>query len=68
MAVKREKPEPLLDDVILCVTMGWTWQELMSQPAEFVDRLKIYLNTEARKRELEMERLRQEVESARHGR
>jgi len=68
MAVKREKPEPLLEDVILCVSMGWTYEELMRQPAEFVERLKIYLNAEARKRELEMERLRQEVESARHGR
>jgi len=68
MAVKREKPEPLLEDVILCVSMGWTYEELMRQPAEFVERLKIYLNAEARKRELEMERLKQEVESARHGR
>jgi len=68
MAVKREKPEPLLEDVILCVAMGWTYQELMRQPAEFVERLKIYLNTEARKRELEMERMRNEIESARYGR
>jgi len=68
MAVKREKPEPLLDDVILCATMGWTWQELMRQPAEFVERLKVYLNAEARKRELEMERLRSEIESARYRR
>jgi len=66
MAVKREKPEPLLDDVILCATMGWTWQELMRQPAEFVERLKVYLNAEARKRELELERLRSEIESARY--
>jgi len=68
MAVKREKPEPLVEDVILCVTMGWTYQELMKQPAEFVERLKIYLNTEARKRELEMERMRTEIENARHER
>jgi len=46
--------------------MGWTWQELMGQPAEFVERLKIYLNTEARKREMEMERLRQEIEGVRY--
>jgi len=65
MAVKREKPEPLLEDVILCVNTGWTYQELMRQPAEFVERLKIYLNTEARKRELEMERMRSEIENAR---
>jgi len=68
MAVKREKPEPLLEDVILCVNMGWTYQELMRQPAEFVERLKIYLNTEARKRELEMERIQSEIEAARHQR
>jgi len=68
MAVKREKPEPLLEDVILCVSMGWTYQELMRQPAEFVERLKIYLNTEARKRESEMERMRSEIESARYER
>jgi len=68
MAVKREKPEPLVEDIVLCVTMGWTYQELMRQPAEFVERLKIYLNTEARKRELEMERMRNEIESARYGR
>jgi len=68
MAVKREKPEPLLEDVILCVSMGWTHEELMCQPAEFVERLKIYLNAEARKRDLEMERLKQEIESARYRR
>lgn len=68
MAVKREKPEPLLEDVILCVNMGWTCQELMEQPAEFVERLKIYLNTEARRRELEMERMKGEIESGRYRR
>jgi len=65
MAVKREKPEPLLDDVILCLTMGWTWQELVRQPAEFVDRLKIYLNAESRKRQREMERMKSEIEGLR---
>ena len=68
MAVKRQKPEPLLEDVILCVNMGWTYQELMRQPAEFVERLKIYLNTEARKRELEIECMRSEIENARYRR
>jgi len=68
MAVKREKPEPLLEDVLLCANMGWTYQDLMRQPAEFLERLKIYLNTEARKRELEMERMRSEIESARYER
>lgn len=68
MAVKREKPEPLLDDVILCVTMGWTREELMRQPAEFVDRLKVYLNAESRKRELEMEHVKHEIESMRYRR
>jgi len=58
----------LLEDVILCVNMGWTYQELMHQPAEFVERLKIYLNTEARKRELEMERMQSEIEAAGHRR
>lgn len=68
MAVKREKPEPLLDDIILCVTMGWTHEELMQQPAEFVDRLKVYLKAESRKRELETERVKHEIESMRYRR
>jgi len=65
MAVKREKPEPLLEDVVLCLTMGWTYGELMEQPAEFVDRLKVYLNAVSRKRELESERVRHEIENMR---
>ena len=65
MAVKREKPEPLLEDVVLCLTMGWTYRELMEQPAEFVDRLKVYLNAVSRKREMESERMKREIENMR---
>jgi hypothetical protein len=41
--VKRGKPEPLLDDVALCVNMGWTHGELLGQPSRFIERLRVYL-------------------------
>lgn len=64
-AVKREKPEPLLDDVALCVQMGWTWGQLQRQPVRFVERLQIYLGAVADKQSREQERLEEEVERLR---
>jgi len=59
--VKREKPEPLLDDVSTCVQMGWTHEDLMRQPARFVERLRIYLDTLGDKQERERRRLEDEI-------
>jgi hypothetical protein len=59
--VKREKPEPLLDDVSLCVQMGWTHGELVRQPARFVEKLRIYLDAVAYKEERERRRLEEEI-------
>ena len=67
MAVKREKPEPLLEDVILCSTLGWTYQELIGQPAKFVEKMKIYLNILDTKKAREQEQLREEFERMRSG-
>jgi len=52
-AVKRGVPNPLIDDVALCVQLGWTHEMLMGQPTRFVERTKIYLNTicDAQRRE-----------------
>jgi len=60
-AVKRGKPSPLLDDVALCVTMGWTLEELQAQPARIVDRLGVYLEAAADVREREERRLEDEL-------
>lgn len=62
MAVKRGKPEPLLDDVLLCLQTGWTYQELSRQPSRFVEKVRIYLNAENRRRLREAERMRDELE------
>jgi hypothetical protein len=59
--VKREKPEPLLDDVSLCVQMGWTHGELVRQPTRFVEKLRIYLDAVAYKEERERRRLEEEI-------
>jgi hypothetical protein len=59
--VKREKPELLLDDVSLCVQMGWTHGELVRQPARFVEKLRIYLDAVAYKEERERRRLEEEI-------
>jgi len=53
VAVKREKPEPLLEDVALCVQIGWSLTELEAQPAQFVERLKVYLAAVADKQRRE---------------
>jgi len=62
MAVRRGKPEPILDDVLLCLQTGWTWQQLQEQPNRFVEKMRIYLNAENRRRLREAERLREELQ------
>ncbi|MBN2335953.1 hypothetical protein JXL21_10385 [Candidatus Bathyarchaeota archaeon] len=61
--MKRGKPSPLLDDVALCVSMGWTYEELVAQPARFVERLGVYLETLADARDREERRLEDELRS-----
>jgi len=63
--VKRGKPEPLLDDVSLCVQMGWTYEELMAQPARFVERLRVYLDALGDLQERERRRLEEEIDRLR---
>jgi len=66
--VKREKPEPLIDDVALCVQMGWTHEDLMRQPARFVEKLRIYLDAVGDKQAREQRRLEDELARLRRGR
>lgn len=67
MAVKREKPEPLLEDIVLCLQTGWTWNDLQAQPAQFVERMRIYLWAVAEKQRQESQQaendLRRKLES-----
>ena len=63
--MKRGKPEPLLDDVSLCVQMGWTHEELMAQPARFVERLRVYLDALGDRQERERRRLEEEFDRLR---
>ena len=63
--MKREKPEPLLDDVSLCVQIGWTHEELMRQPVRFVEKLRIYLDAIGDRQERERRRLEEEIERLR---
>jgi heme exporter protein D len=67
VAVKREKSEPLLEDVALCVQMGWSFTELEAQPVQFVERLKIYLAAVADRQRRESQQaendLRRKLES-----
>jgi len=60
--VKREVAEPLLDDVSLCVQMGWTWEELERQPVRFVERLRVYLDALGDRQERERRRLEEELD------
>lgn len=60
-AVKREKSEPLLDDVSLCVHMGWTYEELMRQPARFVEKLRVYMDAIGDKEARERRRFEDEI-------
>ena len=59
--MKRGKPSPLLEDVAICATMGWTHDELNAQPAGFVERLGFYLETLANERSREEQRLEDEL-------
>ena len=63
--MKREKAEPLLDDVALCVQMGWTHEELQCQPVRFVEKLGAYLAAVADKQSREQRRLEEEIERLR---
>ena len=63
--MKRGVSEPLLDDVSLCVQMGWTHGELMAQPSKFVDRLRIYLDALGDQQERERRRLEEEIDRLR---
>ena len=63
--MKREKAEPLLDDVSLCVQMSWTWDELMRQPVRFVERLRVYMDALADRELRERQRLDDEIEKIR---
>ena len=63
--MKREKLEPLIDDVALCVQMSWTHEELKRQPARFVEKLQIYLDALADKQDRERRRLEGEIERMR---
>ena len=63
--MKREKAEPLLDDVALCAQMGWTHEELTRQPARFVEKLRVYLGALADRQSREQERLEEEIERLR---
>ena len=63
--MKRGKPEPLLDDVSLCLQMGWTYGELMEQPVRFVERLRLYLNTLGDQQERERRRFEEEIDRMR---
>ena len=63
--MKRGVPEPLLDDVNLCVQMGWTYEELMGQPVRFVERLRIYLDALGDQQERERRRLEEELDRLR---
>ena len=54
--------EPLLDDVSLCVQMGWTWEELERQPVRFVERLRVYLDALGDRQERERRRLEEELD------
>ncbi len=60
--MKREKPLDLLNDVVLCLATGWTLRELEAQDARFVEKLTLYLNVEAEKRQREINRMREETE------
>ncbi len=63
--MKRGKPEPLLDDVSICVQMGWTHEELMAQPARFVERMRVYLDALGDRQERERRRLEEEIDRLR---
>jgi len=63
MAVKRGRAEPILEDVSLCVRMGWTISELRSQPARFVEFLSAYLGALEDVRSREAGRFEEDLEN-----
>lgn len=65
--MKRGKPEPLLDDVALCVNMGWTHGELLEQPSRFIERLRVYLNALGDAQDGERRRIEGELDRMRRG-
>ena len=63
--MKRGKAEPLLDDISLCIQMGWTHEELMKQPTRFVERLRVYLDAVGDKQAREQRRLEEDIDRLR---
>jgi hypothetical protein len=59
--VKRQKPDPLVDDVALCLEMGWTWNTLQNQPTRFIERLTTYLGALADQQSREQMRLEEQL-------
>jgi len=47
--------------VAFCVRLGWTWTDLMEQPAWFVERMAVYLQALDEKIEREKERQEQDL-------
>ena len=66
--MKRGVAEPLLDDVGLCVQMGWTHGELTGQPVRFVEKLRAYLDALGDRQERERRRLEEELDRLRRRR
>lgn len=66
--MKRGVAEPLLDDVGLCVQMGWTHDELAGQPVRFVEKLSAYLDALGDRQERERRRLEEELDRLRRRR
>jgi len=60
--------EPLLDDVGLCVQMGWTHGELTGQPVRFVEKLRAYLDAVGDRQEQERRRLEEDLDRLRRRR
>lgn len=54
-----------MDDVSLCVQMGWTHEALMKQPTRFVERLRVYLNAVGDKQAREQRRLEEDIDRLR---
>ena len=63
--MKRGKAEPLLDDISLCIQMGWTHEELMKQPTRFVERLRVYLDAVGDKQAREQHRIEEDIDRLR---
>ena len=65
--MKRGKPCEQIEDLAICVQMGWTYLELRRQPARFVERLRVYLSTLADLQTRESRRLEEELNRLKHG-